>query len=106
MEGENADLEHRSSCRFGLMAGAFDLVMPPSYRSSALGSWPKKSHGKLGSIGLTGLFVPMFPKPLGITGIGPIGVKSDPALRRTQRGVLPREALSDAHKKVLLLRAP
>jgi hypothetical protein len=33
---------------------------------------------------------------LGITGIGPIGVMPDPVLRRTERGVPPREALSDA----------
>jgi hypothetical protein len=33
---------------------------------------------------------------LGITGIGPIGVMPDPVLRRTERGVPPREALSGA----------
>jgi hypothetical protein len=30
---------------------------------------------------------------LGITGIGPIGLMQDPVLRRTERGVSPREAL-------------
>jgi hypothetical protein len=33
---------------------------------------------------------------LRITGIGPIGLMQDPVLRRTERGVPPREALSGA----------